>query len=351
MKAGIICFTEHGVLLAEQLVNGLAAHGILCEAWLKKKEYRSALPVEVAFLEGTLPEWTAEQFRSKDLLIFIGSTGIAVRSIAPYVQSKKTDPAVIVVDEQGRHAISLLSGHIGGANELTLLVAELTGAEPVITTATDLHGKFAVDAFAARRNLYMDSMPAAKEIAAALVDNLKVGMWSAFPVTGVIPPELDTEGEEPLGFSIDVQKTSPFEKTLHLVPKAVVLGIGCKRGTERAAIQELVEEVLEVNGIFRESICKIASIDLKKDETGILELAESYQVPFLTYPAEELKKAVCEDGFAESAFVESVTGVGNICERSALLAAGVQKLLIPKTARNGVTVAAAVMDLTICMED
>ena len=115
--------------------------------------------------------------------------------------------------------------------------------------------------------------------------------------------------------------------------------------------RELVEEVLEVNGIFRESICKIASIDLKKDETGILELAESYQVPFLTYPAEELKKAVCEDGFAESAFVESVTGVGNICERSALLAAGVQKLLIPKTARNGVTVAAAVMDLTICMED
>lgn len=197
----------------------------------------------------------------------------------------------------------------------------------------------------------MDSMPAAKEIAAALVDNLKVGMWSAFPVTGVIPPELDTEGEEPLGFSIDVQKTSPFEKTLHLVPKAVVLGIGCKRGTERAVIQELVEEVLEVNGIFRESICKIASIDLKKDETGILELAESYQVPFLTYPAEKLKKAVCEDGFAESAFVESVTGVGNICERSALLAAGVQKLLIPKTARNGVTVAAAVMDLTICMED
>ena len=351
MKAGIICFTEHGVLLAEQLVNGLAAHGILCEAWLKKKEYRSALPVEVAFLEGTLSEWTEEQFRSKDLLIFIGSTGIAVRSIAPYVQSKKTDPAVIVVDEQGRHAISLLSGHIGGANELTLLVAELIGAEPVITTATDLHGKFAVDAFAAKRNLYMDSMPAAKEIAAALVDNLKVGMWSAFPVTGVVPPELDTEGEEPLGFSIDVQKTSPFEKTLHLVPKAVVLGIGCKRGTERAIIKELVEEVLEVNGIFRESICKIASIDLKKDETGILELAESYQVPFITYTAEELKKAVCEDGFAESTFVESVTGVGNICERSALLAAGVQKLLIPKTARNGVTVAAAVMDLTICMED
>lgn len=351
MKAGIICFTEHGVLLAEQLTEGMSAHGIQCEAWLKKKEYRAALPVQVGFLEGTLSEWTKEQFYSKDLLIFIGSTGIAVRSIAPYVQSKKTDPAVIVLDEQGQHAISLLSGHIGGANDLTLLVSEITGAEPVITTATDLHGKFAVDAFAARRDLYMDSMPAAKEIAAALVDNLRVGMRSAFPVFGVIPPELDPTGEEPLGFSIDVQKTSPFEKTLHLVPKAVVLGIGCKKGTESEPIRELVEEVLEANGIFRESICKIASIDLKKEEAGILELAERYQVPFLTYTADELKQVQCEDGFAESAFVKSVTGVGNVCERSALKAAGVQKLLIPKTARNGVTVAAAVMDLTICMED
>jgi len=89
----------------------------------------------------------------------------------------------------------------------------------------------------------------------------------------------------------------------------------------------------------------------QKDETGILELAERYQVPFITYTAEELKQVQCEDGFAESAFVKSVTGVGNVCERSALKAAGVQKLLIPKTARNGVTVAAAVMDLTICMED
>lgn len=215
-------------LLAEQLVNGLAAHEILCEAWLKKKEYRSALPVEVAFLEGTLSEWTAEQFRSKDLLIFIGSTGIAVRSIAPYVQSKKTDPAVIVVDEQGRHAISLLSGHIGGANELTLLVAELTGAEPVITTATDLHGKFAVDAFAGDEKSVYGFHACSEGNCAALVDNLKVGMWSAFPVTDVIPPELDTEGEEPLGFSIDVQRQPILRRRFIWCLKAVVLGIGCK---------------------------------------------------------------------------------------------------------------------------
>jgi len=120
-------------------------------------------------LNGSLGEWTKEQFGTKELLVFIGAAGIAVRSIAPYVKSKKTDPAVIVIDEQGRHVISLLSGHIGGANALTLLCARLLGAEPVITTATDLHKKFAVDVFAAERDLYMDSMSYAKEIAAELV--------------------------------------------------------------------------------------------------------------------------------------------------------------------------------------
>ena len=378
MKISVISFTKTGQKMAERILKSMCGGDetiILYSKCSRKKTVQTAensgdvttqtfwvipnkdsnVPTDntgnTIAVQESVSAWAGEQMAAHHALVFVGACGIAVRAIAPWITDKLHDSPVLVMDEQGQYVIPLLSGHVGGANELTLLVAELTGAEPVITTATDLHGKFAVDAFAARRNLYMDSMPAAKEIAAALVDNLKVGMWSAFPVTGVIPPELDTEGEDPLGFSIDVQKTSPFEKTLHLVPKAVVLGIGCKRGTERAVIQELVEEVLEVNGIFRESICKIASIDLKKDETGILELAESYQVPFLTYPAEELKKAVCEDGFAESAFVESVTGVGNICERSALLAAGVQKLLIPKTARNGVTVAAAVMDLTICMED
>lgn len=353
MRAGIISFTEHGAMLADKIAAGLTSKGIGCESWLKKKNRAPGLPEKIRILSGSLSEWTREQFDRCDVLIFIGAAGIAVRSIAPFIKSKKTDPAVIVLDEQGRHAISLLSGHIGGANAMALLVAELTGAEPVITTATDLNGKFAVDAFAARRGMYMDSMPAAKEIAAELVAGKKVGMRSAFPIFGPVPEELIQEKEElpEVGFSIDIYKNMPFLRTLHLVPKVLVLGIGCKRGTEAERIRALVQETLESYGIFKESVERIVSIDLKKEETGILMLADSMSVPFETYTADELKQVESEEGFTESDFVRSVTGVGNVCERAALLGAGAKRLLIPKTAREGVTVAAAVRDYTVCMED
>ena len=367
MNIAVICFTEHGAVLAERLSKEFSEREMTCRAWIKKKEAQIPDCRNVQVLTQSLREWTKEQFAAVDAMIFIGATGIAVRSIAPYVRSKKTDPAVIVVDEQGRHAISLLSGHIGGANALTLLVSEWIGAEPVITTATDLHGKFAVDAFAARRDLYIDSMSLAKEIAAALVEDKKVGICSAFPVLGTVPAELtqvenlygvESDGTKaeiqnllPLGFSITYRKNRPFHHTLHLVPKTVVLGIGCKRGTEAESIRALIRETLEQNQIFKESICLIASIDLKKDEEGIRICAEELGVPFATWSAEELEQVRSEDGFTESAFVRSVAGVGNVCERSALKGAGTSRLLIRTTAHNGVTVAAAVKDYTVCMED
>lgn len=349
MKAEIISFTEHGAVLAQKLKKGLEAQQIGCQAWMKKKD--ACPPEEVKPLEISLREWTKEQFAVSDVLIFIGAAGIAVRSIAPFVKSKKTDPAVIVVDEQGRHAISLLSGHIGGANAMTLLASEILGAEPVITTATDLNGKFAVDAFAARRDLYMDSMPYAKEIASELVSGRSVGMRSAYPVFGKAPEELDRKGGYPVGFAIDILKKNPFERTLHLVPRIVTLGIGCKKGMDAGHISEVVERVLEEHGIFRESVRQIASIDLKKEETGILALSDELGVPFITYTAEELQQAESEDGFTESAFVKNITGVGSVCERAALKGAGVKKLLVPKTADGGVTVAVAAADYTVCMED
>ncbi|MCD8249763.1 MAG: hypothetical protein LUC60_07930, partial [Lachnospiraceae bacterium] len=151
MKIAIISFTEHGALLAQEISRGLKVQQISCECWLKKKNTSPSDFPDIQILTGSLSVWTEAQFHEKDALIFIGATGIAVRSIAPYVRSKKTDPAVLVMDEQGRHVISLLSGHIGGANALTLLVAKITVAEPVIPPAPDLNGKVAFDAFAALR--------------------------------------------------------------------------------------------------------------------------------------------------------------------------------------------------------
>ncbi|MBS6396127.1 MAG: cobalt-precorrin 5A hydrolase [Clostridiales bacterium] len=353
MKAAIISFTEHGAELAAKLVQELGERQISCEAWIRKKD--SCLSGETARLvrrlEAPLSRWTNDQFPRKDALVFIGAAGIAVRSIAPHVKSKKTDPAVIVVDERGRHAISLLSGHIGGANAMTRLIAQVLGAEPVITTATDLSGRFAVDEFAARRGWYMDSMEYAREIAAELVAGRKAGMRSAFPVLGTVPEELDTEGVQSVGFAVDVWDSRPFPRTLHLVPKAVVLGVGCRKGTSAEHILRVVEQALKKHGLFRESIREIASIDLKKEEAGILSLAQRWQIPFITYTAQELQEAESEDGFTESEFVRAVAGVGNVCERAALLGAGARRLLIPKTACEGVTVAAALADYTVCMEE
>ena len=353
MKTALIGFTKNSGTIMQKLRKGFGEQGISCEVWLKRKgvSREEAEAEGICLLNDSLTSWTGRQFQEKDALIFVGATGICVRSIAPYVRSKKTDPAVIVVDEQGRHAISLLSGHIGGANALTLLAAGILGADPVITTATDLHGKFAVDAFAAGRDMYLDSMPMAKEIAAALVEGRRVGMYSAFPVLGGIPEELDLNGKEDLGLAVDIRRSRPFERTLHLVPRAVALGVGCKKGTDGEALKGFVREELERREIFLESICAVASIELKKDEAGLHALAEDLGVPFHVYTAEELEQAESEDGFTESGFVKNVTGVGNVCERSALRLAGTRRLLIRKTAGNGMTLAAALTDYTLCMEE
>ncbi len=135
-------------------------------------------------------EWAGKQFESADGIIFIGATGIAVRSIAPYVASKKTDPAVLVTDECGKFVISLLSGHLGGANELALQAAEALHAVPIVTTATDLEGKFAVDVFAKKNNCHIFRMKEAKEVSAALLAGEKVGFYSEFPWEGELPDGL-----------------------------------------------------------------------------------------------------------------------------------------------------------------
>lgn len=349
MRAGIISFTQHGAVLAQRLAEGLALQGVSCEAWVKKKGEVSVEGVQV--LQDTLQAWTKEQFVTKDVLVFISAVGIAVRSVAPWIQSKKTDPAVVVVDEQGHYAVSLLSGHMGGANEMTQLSAKILGAEPVITTATDLHGKFAVDAFAAQRGMYMDSMQYAKEIAAKLVEGARVGMRSAYPVEGNLPKELDLLGKYELGFTIDIRKGEPFPRTLHLVPRILTVGIGCRKKSDGHHLQQVVKEILEEYGIFEESIQQIASIDLKKEEEGILALADSLGVPFVTYTSKELLEVGFQGELPESEFVRSVTGVGNVCGRAALLGANAKRLLIPKTVCGGVTVAAAAMDYIVCMEE
>lgn len=366
MKISIISFSRSGYRIGEMLSWFLGEGGHEVEAFTKSKYTKKILDesqVEAddkAFrnvkefakpIDSSLRDWTGRRFAESDAIIFIGACGIAVRSIAPFVSSKKTDPAVVVIDEQGKFAISLLSGHIGGANELTEEISNLLHATPVITTATDINNKFAVDVFAKTNGCYISDMTMAKEISAALINGNSVGFASDFPWVGEIPKELqllDEEDETKEKPEMGIYVTNsylkhPFVHTLYLVPKIITLGVGCKKDTPADIVEKVVRKACDELLIPSVSMELVASIDLKKEEQGILEYCKERNLPFETYSAEQLKEV--EGSFAESKFVEETTGVDNVCERSAILGSSKHgeksNLILRKYAEDGVTAALA----------
>ena len=338
MKVSMICFSLTGAALGEKI-----------KAYYEEKQDTVSFVKKSKFIsdamEMSVRDWTRDAFAQADLLLFIGAAGIAVRQIAPYVSSKKTDPAVLVVDECGRFVISLLSGHLGGANQMTKALATYLGATPVITTATDLHHTFAVDTFAKENACKLRNLPACKDVSAALLAGEKVGIYSEFPIPAVLPEGLIPVGEDggglEIGIAITIRKgVQPFVQTATVIPSCVSLGMGCKKGKDAESLKLFAEEVLEQAGIYREAVQKVASIDLKKEEEGLKALASSWDIPFETYSSEELLEVT--GTFSESDFVQSVTGVGCVCERSAVRANG-GELLLKKQSRDGMTAAISVI--------
>lgn len=339
-RLALVSFTAKGCRLNALLCQALSREGYDVEAW-GKEPYAGEQGLKS--LAEPLKTWTGRMFQEKDGILFIGASGIAVRSIAPFVQSKDKDPAIVVMDEKGMFAISLMSGHLGGANELAGILANLTGAIPVITTATDVNGKFAVDVFAKKQNLHIGSLKEAKQVSADILDEKPVGLLTEFPVEGPIPEELTVlkdgepfDGQTGMVISLNEEK-KPFVHTLHLVPRIVTLGLGCRKGKPEEEIEAAVLSLLQRNHLSIHSVKQVSSIDLKKEEPGILAFCEKYQLPFVTYSAEELLKV--EGEFSASEFVKSITGVDNVCERSALLASGYGTMIQKKSAGNGVTAA------------
>lgn len=358
MRLSLISFTRQGGLLCQTLFYGFLREKHSCEAFCMPKYAEECGLVP---LEEPLGEWCGQRFARADALIFVGACGIAVRGIAPFVKDKREDPAVVVVDEKANFVISLLSGHIGGANELALKIAGMTGAQPVVTTATDVNSLFAVDVFARQNGMVIESMAYAKKISAALLDREPVGFASDFPVEGEVPPELaqqrllwqtDGEGERrkaALGIAVTLHETTaPWPITLHLYPRIVTMGIGCRKDTPMERIEEKALEVLEKHRIPVCCIFQAASIDLKKEEPGILAFCRKYGIPYRTYSGEELRAV--QGDFSPSAFVASVTGVDNVCERAAVLAAEQGTLIQNKYAGDGVTIALAVKKWSVRFE-
>ncbi len=330
MKLALTAFTRRGAALARRLAQALTEEGERCELAFPRRLAGQLCPA--AGYEA-LGEWTGEQFSQVDALVFVGACGIAVRAVAPYVRDKLTDPAVVSVDEQGRFAVPLLSGHVGGANALALRVAALAGGQAVISTATDVNGLFAVDVWAAERGMRFTQRTLAKEVSAALLEGREVGFASDF---GHPCPEGLRTGETELGVWVtDKLGEGLFPRTLRLTPQSLILGLGCRRGALAPAIAAAAEEALA--GLDPAAGAYAATIDLKKDEAGLLEFCAQRGWPLRTYSAGELARV--EGEFTASAFVASVTGVDNVCERAAVMGGG--RLIVRRIAKNGVTAAVA----------
>ena len=330
--AAVLSFSEQGARTAERVADAL----------------RSEYVVERYAPRGNLSTLTANLFPRVDALIFVGACGIAIRAIAPYVAAKTTDPAVLVLDERALHVISLLSGHIGGANALCWRLAAALESDAVITTATDVNHRFSVDAWAAGQGLAISDMKIAKLYSSAILKR-DLPLYTDLPIEGELPSGVFYGDSGPIGAAVSYRIVDPFKQTLRLTPPVLYLGVGCKRDTPEERIASLVETVLVNNSLDPAAVAGMASIDVKSDETGLLAYAANKNVPLRFFSAEELRAVPGE--FTASGFVASKVGVDNVCERAAMAAAGEgARLLVKKTSQNGVTVAVALGNRRISFE-
>jgi len=332
----VYAVTDKGIRLGRRLVQALGG--------------RLYAPARLA-TEGVVPfaalsDLVAETFHRCRAHIFICACGIAVRAIAPHVRDKAADPAVVCLDDAGRFAVSLISGHLGGANELARQAAAVIGAAPVVTTATDAADAPAIELLARELGLPLENPVATRRINAALAAGEPVAVfdplglfdpgqakaakhfqWVAGP--DQIPPDA------PL-VVVD-WRVGPLTPTrLYLRPKALIVGVGCRRGAPAADILALIGHVCRERSLAQASIAALASIEAKRDEVGLLEAARTLGVELLFYQADQLAGVSVPH---PSAVVAKHMGVGSVCEAAAILATGGGRLLAPKT-RTGFSTAA-----------
>lgn len=304
-------------------------------------------------------------FGRYDSLICIMATGIVVRILAPLIVHKTSDPAVVVLDQKGKYAISLLSGHLGGANDLAREMAAISGGEAVITTATDVAGELSFDTFAKKHDMAIENIGQLKHISGALLSGKKVNVFTDKNAAKLYP-ELAKEQKRGM---IAILPLSEFFKTytiesnipsvviderlfvsnstvpqaapvLYLRPRTICAGIGCKRNMEQKPIEEALLQTLKEEGIHPLSLKCIATIPLKSDEPGIIGTAANLNVPLQIIPTEEIENLdINQLGIQTSEFVASQTGVLSVSTACSYLASGKGTILRDKAKHKGITIA------------
>lgn len=335
MKIAIISVSKKGQELASNLKEKLDKDSTIIKVDLYHKNVKDYFPV---------------LFYEYDAIIAIMASGILIRSIAPLMESKVSDPAVLNIDDNANFVISTLSGHLGGANKLTHKVAALIDATPVITTSTDVNNKLGIDVIA--KDLYL-SIDEPKEILffnKAILDGEEISFTLnpnknfeyLFEYLNKVTLEMNvsidyssTVGEDEIHVQLDSHK-------LVLKERKMVVGIGCRRGKECIKIHEgLIKSINDLD-IHKSRINMLASAEIKKDEQGILELSDKTNIPVKFVDLDKLKLFESSD-VQKSEFVKSKFGIYGVCEPSALIVAGFDsKLVYKKTSYDGVTIAIAV---------
>lgn len=328
MKIGVFSFTEKGGDLGDK-IKTLVTYDIV--------HYRNK------DIEGGIKSLVDKSMEIFDALVFISATGIAVRLVAPYLKHKSQDPAVISIDDLGRFTISLLSGHIGGGNELTLELAKHIESIPVISTASDIRGFEALDLFAKKHNYHMEDKKDLTKIMAMMVNDKGIGFYSEdkviidYPHLKIIRDLNNIENKDIQ--ALIIISSSNIQTALeipHIVlrPKNINIGIGCKKDISGERIIEAMDQSLDLLSLSNKSIKAMGTVEIKKNEQGIIDAAKHFSCPLEIYSIEDIREV--EDKFEGSKFVKDTIGVASVSEPCAYLLGG--QILLGKSKHNGITV-------------
>jgi len=340
----VLALTPGGSKLAGEIVANLEKSTL----YMPEKE-ASGFPEAHPFTD--FKETFANCMRKYEGLVCVMATGIVVRLLAPLLKSKDKDPAVVVVDEMGRNVVSLVSGHLGGANRLAREVAVLTGGHAIITTATDVQGKISLDQLAKQAGLVIENLPRVKTLNMALLREEQIGVYD--PGEWLRPHIPESAGLEILekpeaareaglsGWIYVDDMLGSFEPPpcLILRPKSLVVGVGCKRGTKATEIGAAVDKVFEDHNLSLLAVRNLATVELKEDEEGLKELLKLHHWPAVYYSVSELQTPLPVPSPSEK--VREYLGVESVCEKAAILSARAEELLVPKQILGKVTVAVA----------
>jgi len=318
MKKCIISITKGGYELSEIIKFKDSGYKIFALKKLTNKKEEEIIK---------LKNFIIENFNKYDLIVFIMASGIVIRLIKDLIVDKKSDPAIIVMDQKGKNIISLLSGHLGKANEYTLELAKLLNSNPVITTASDTLKTISVDIFAKMNNLKLVDYSAATKVTAHIVNGKKVNI--NFNLADNVKFDQNNNGVDGLINITNIDNVNLYDKNL-------VISMGCRKEKESFEIVKFIYESLIKNNLSIYSINKLVSIDIKKNEIGLIEAAEFFSVPFETIKTKDIKKI--ENRFNGSDFVKKSIGVSAVSEPCGFLGSNEGVKLLSKQKKNGMTI-------------